>query len=237
MSFEGKTILVTGGSSGIGKAVAQSFIAEGAEAIVFDLKKPGYEVVFHEVDVSKEQQIKKAFQKIKKLDVLVNNAGIYFQASVEEKRQKQLDEILSVNVKGAYLTSKHALPLIKKTRGSIINVSSGLGIAPEPESPAYCITKAALLMLTKCMAQEYASKGVRVNAVLPGPIHTPLLEKAFSSKQEMKEYKKMNPMKKIGSPQDVANVVLFLASEKAGFVTGGFYAVDGGESSSSLFSK
>ena len=155
-----KTALITGGSKGIGKAIAQRFLEEGAKVIIFDVEKPDYEVEFYKVDISKEEEIESALQQIEKLDILVNNAGIYFQASVEKTAKKQLDQVIDVNLKGTFLMCKHGLPLIKKSKGNIINISSGLGIVPEPESPAYCSTKAAIIMLTKCMAQKYASESV-----------------------------------------------------------------------------
>jgi NAD(P)-dependent dehydrogenase (short-subunit alcohol dehydrogenase family) len=237
MKLAGRIALVTGGSSGIGKAIARRFIEEGAKAVIFDIERPDYDAEFFRVDISKEEQIKEAFLRIKRLDILVNNAGIYFQAPVERTANEQLDRIVDVNLKGTYLMCKHAIPLLQKSRGTIINISSGLGVVPEPESPAYCSTKAAIIMLTKCMAQQLASQGVRVNAVLPGPIDTPLLRRSFPSRKAVDEYAKSNPMKRIGRPEEVANVALFLASDEAGYVTGGLYSVDGGESSSSVYSK
>ncbi len=237
MKLRNKTVLITGGSKGIGKAIADRFSEEGAKVIVFDVEKPDHGTEFYQVDVSNEDEIKKAFRRIKKLDILVNNAGIYFHKSVENTDKKELDRIVEVNFKGPYLMCKHALPLIRKSKGSIINISSGVGLVPEPESPAYCSTKSALIMLTKCMAQKYAKESIRVNAILPGPIDTPLFRNAFSSDEEKEEYRKINPMRKIGKPEDVAAVALFLASDETKFVTGGLYSVDGGESSSSSFSK
>jgi len=237
MKLDKKVALITGGSNGIGKAIAQRFLNEGAKVIIFDIVKPDYDVDFYEVDITKEEEIKKAFQEIKHLDIVVNNAGIYFQASVEETSKEQLDKIIDVNFKGAYLISKYALPLIKESKGNIINISSAIGIAPEPGSPAYCATKAAIIMLTKCMAQEYAMEGVRVNVILPGPIDTPLLRRVFSSDEAIHKYAELNPMRRIGEPKDVANLAAFLASNEASYVTGGIYSVDGGESSSSRYSR
>lgn len=237
MKLDKKVALVTGGSNGIGKAIAQRFLDEGAKVIIFDIVKPDYDVDFYQVDITKEEEIQKAFQKIKHLDIVVNNAGIYFQASIEKTSKEQLNKIIDVNFKGAYFISKYALPLVRKGKGNIINISSAIGIAPEPGSPAYCSTKAAIIMLTKCMAQEYATEGVRVNAILPGPIDTPLLRRVLSSDEAIHKYAELNPMRRIGKPQDVANVAAFLASDEASYVTGGIYSVDGGESSSSRYSK
>ncbi|MCK4805913.1 MAG: SDR family oxidoreductase [Candidatus Pacebacteria bacterium] len=230
MKLDKKVALITGGSNGIGKAIAQRFLDEGAKVIIFDIVKPDYDVDFYEVDISNEEQIKKAFQEIKHLDIVVNNAGIYFQASIEETSKEQLDKIIDVNFKGAYLISKYALPLVKKGKGNIINISSVVGIIPDPTSPAYCSTKAALIMLTKCMAREYGIESVRVNAILPGPIDTPLLRRVLFSEELIQKYTALNPMGRIGKPEEVANVAAFLASNEASYVTGGIYSVDGGQS-------
>ena len=237
MKLKNKVALITGGSKGIGKAIAERFIQEGAKIIIFGIEKPNYKAEFYNVDVSNEDQIKKAIKNIEKVDILVNNAGIYFQTPIESTKKEELDRIIDVNLKGGYLMCKHLLPIIRKTKGNIINISSALGVIPEPESAAYCATKAGVIMLTKCMAQQYASEGIRVNCILPGPIDTPLLRSVFSSQQELEEYAKLNPMKKIGKPQDVANVAAFLASDEAGFVTGGLYSVDGGEATSSTYTQ
>lgn len=230
MRLDKKVALVTGGSNGIGKAIAKRFLDEGARVIIFDIVKPDYDVDFYQVDVSNEEQIKKALEKIKHLDIVVNNAGIYFQASVEETSKEQLDKIIDVNFKGAYLISKYAIPLIKKSKGNIINISSVVGIIPDPTSPAYSSTKAALIMLTKCMAREYGVAGVRINAILPGPIDTPLLRRVLFSEEAIQKYAELNPMGRIGKPHEVANVAAFLASDEASYVTGGIYLVDGGQS-------
>lgn len=237
MEFKDKVILVTGGSSGIGAAICDKFYKLGAKVVVLDMKECSKEYKYFNVDIRNEETIKDAVSKLDKIDVLVNCAGVYVQKYVEDTTKEELDFIVDINLKGTYLVTKHCLPLIKKSKGNIINISSGLGIVPELTSPAYCMTKSAIIMLTKCLAQQLAEEHIRVNAVLPGPIETPLLIDTFTNEEEYNEYKELNPMKKIGKPEEVANVVKFLASEEASYVTGGIYAVDGGESSSSLYSK
>jgi len=237
MNFQDKTVLVTGGSSGIGKAICEEFHNKGAKIVVFDLVESDPQYEYYKVDITKEDEIKSALNNISKIDILVNCAGVYIQKYVEDTTTEELDKVIDTNLKGTYLVTKNVLPLIKQSKGNIINISSGLGIAPELTSPAYCMTKSGIIMLTKCLAQQLAQEHVRVNAVLPGPIDTPLLRDSFSTDEEMEEYKNLNPMKKIGTPKDVANVVLFLASDLANYVTGGLYSVDGGESTSSLYSK
>ncbi|MBS3169565.1 SDR family oxidoreductase [Candidatus Woesearchaeota archaeon] len=237
MRLAKKTALVTGGSKGIGEAITKRFLKEGARVIVFDIEKPTFDVEFFKVDISDENQIKEALKKIDKIDVLVNNAGIYFLESVETTSKEQLDTIFDINIKGTYLMCKHFIPLVLKSKGNIINIASALGIVPELSSPAYCSTKAAVIMLTKCLAQEYASKGIRVNSILPGPIDTPLLRNSFKTKEDKKISESKIPMRRIGKPEEVANVAVFLASDEASYVTGGMYSVDGGESTSSVYSK
>lgn len=236
MLLKGKTALITGGSKGIGRAIAERFIREGASVIILDIEKPAFPSEYHEADISKEVDIIRAFSGIPTLDILINNAGVYSLGSLEDTKKEQLDRMVDINLKGTFLVSKHSIPLIRKTKGNIVNVASVLGTTPDPLSAAYCASKAGVVMLTKCMAQQYAGEGIRVNAVLPGPIDTPLLRASFKRKEDAERSAKKNPMKRIGTPEEVANVVLFLASEEAAYVTGGLYSVDGGESSSSVYS-
>lgn len=237
MKLKNKVAIVTGGSSGIGAAIVLRFIREGARVIVFDIRKPDYDVDFYQVDISNEIAIINAIKNIKSADILVNAAGVYFQSSVENTTKEELDRIVDINFKGTYLVCKHIISLLKVTKGNIINIASGLGVVPEPESPAYCSTKAAIIMLTKCLSQEYGKVGIRTNVILPGPIDTPLLRNSFKLEDDAKNSANKNPMRKIGQPEDVANVALFLASDEANYVNGGQYSVDGGESASSVYSK
>lgn len=237
MRFNKKVALITGGSRGIGKAIAQRFLDEGARVIIFDIEKPDYEADFFQVDVTQEEQIQKAFQEIKHLDIVVNNAGTHFSAPVEKTLKEDLDRIIDVNFKGVYLVSKYAIPLIRESKGNIINIASVVGIIPEPGSPAYCSTKAAVIMLTKCMAQEYAAEGIRVNAILPGPVDTPMLRKVLPSEDVFQKFAQASPMKRIGKPKEIADLTAFLASDEASYITSGVYTVDGGESGTSRYSK
>src|SRR3989344_412514 len=148
MHLKNKTALITGGSSDIGRAIARRFIQEGANVIVFGLKKPDYNVKFYKVDVSKGEEIKKAIKNIKKLDILVNNAGINIEGNVKDTKDEELNNIIDINFKGAYLMCKYFLPLLEKNKGNIVNISSIIGVHPEAFSSAYCTTKATLLMLT-----------------------------------------------------------------------------------------
>ncbi len=229
MLLAGKTVLITGASSGIGKAIAQRCIREGAHVIVWGRTKPDLDVVFSKVNVAKETEIQKAAKNLKKVDVLINNASILYLENIEGSTGK-LDETIDTDLKGPYWMCKHLLPLIKKSKGNIINISSIIGVNPAPDVAAYCIAKAGVIMLTKLLAKEYAKDGIRVNAILPGPIDTPMLRSTVNSVKEMHEsYGKSNPMGRIGKPEEIANAVVFLASNEASYINGVLLPVDGGE--------
>jgi dihydroanticapsin dehydrogenase len=167
------------------------------------------------------------------IDILFNNAGVYIGHGYAHELDERLwDKTIDINLKGVFLCSKYALQIMKKNKqGVIVNNASELGIIAEPESPAYCASKAAVIHLTKVMALEYAKDNIRVNCICPGPIDTPLLRKSFKSKEELDNYKKNHTITgRIGKPEEVAKVVLFLASDDASYVTGSAYNVDGGES-------
>lgn len=232
-----KTAVVTGGSSGMGLAISRRLRQDGMNVIVFDVQPPPEEFSFFPVDIRNDEQIKRALAQIETLDILVNNAGIYFEKYLEDTTNDELDKMVDVNIKGTYLVTRNCMDKIKNARGSIVIIASCLGLVPELTSPLYCATKAGLVMLTKCLAQQYADQGVRVNCVLPGPIDTPLLRKSFSGPEDEARCAGRIPMRRIGQPEDIANMVAFLVSEEAGYVTGGAFPVDGGVSSSSLYSK
>ncbi len=237
MNLKGKVAIVTGGSSGIGKAIVNKLDELGAKVIIFDLKRPNEKFEYYKVDITKDEEIKKAMENIERVDILVNNAGIYFEKYLEETTDNDIDNMVDINIKGTFKVTRNVIDKLKQQKGCIINIASCLGLVPELTSPLYCTTKAGIIMFTKCLAQEYAELGIRVNCVLPGPILTELLEKSFIEEEAKKKCSNRIPMRRIGNPDEVANVVGFLASDEASYVTGGIYTVDGGVSTSSIYSK
>jgi len=245
MKLKNKVAIITGGGSGIGKATAILFTEEGCKIVIADvdfksgkeveriIRSKGNEAFFIKTDVANSSEVKnlmdKTVEKYGKLDILFNNAGIYFIKNFEEITEDDWNKTFDINLKGAFLCSKYALPLLKKTKGTIINNASGLGIRPEPESAAYCASKAGLITLTRSMALQYSKNGVRINCVCPGPILTPLLKETLPTKKDLDRCASNMPIKRIGTPEEVAKVVLFLASDDASYVTGATYTVDGGE--------
>lgn len=232
-----KVAVVTGGSSGMGLAISKKLRNMGMHVIVFDKQIPPEDFKFYHVDISNDEEIKAALSHIPHLDIVVNNAGIYFEKYLEDTTNEEIDTMVDINIKGTYLMTRNAIEKIKASKGSIVIIASCLGLVPELSSPLYCTTKAGLIMLTKCLAQQYAELGIRVNCVLPGPINTPLLQNSFPDQEAADRCSDRIPLKRIGEPEDVANMVAFLVSDEAGYITGGAFPVDGGVSSTSMYSK
>lgn len=235
--MKGRVAVVTGGSSGMGLAIAKKLQEKGIKVYILDRQKSPEGFSYFQVDIRSDEEIKNAFSQIPKIDILVNNAGIYFEKYLEDTTNEEIDKMVDINIKGTYMVTRNAIEKIKQSKGSIVTIASCLGVVPELTSPLYCTTKAGLIMFTKCLAQTYADCGVRVNCVLPGPIDTPLLQNSFLDESAKERCASRIPMRRIGSPEDVANMVDFLVSENAEFITGGAFPVDGGVSSSSLYSK
>lgn len=235
--MENKIAVVTGGSSGMGLAISRKLKQMGIQVIVFDVQEPPEEFQYFQVDIRSDAQIKDVLSQIPHIDILVNNAGIYFEKYLEDTTNDEIDKMVDVNIKGTYLMTRDAFPQIKKSKGCIVIIASCLGLVPELTSPLYCTTKAGLVMFTKCLAQQYADCGVRVNCVLPGPIDTPLLQRSFLDEGAAERCANRIPLKRIGRPEDIANMVAFLISDEASYITGGAFPVDGGVSSSSMYSK
>jgi len=232
-----RTAVVTGGSSGMGLAIAKKLKSQGIRVYVLDVQAPPEEFDYFKVDIRKDAEIRQALEQIQRIDILVNNAGVYFEKYLEDTTNEEIDKMVDINIKGTYLMTRNALGKIREAKGCIVTIASCLGIVPELTSPLYCTTKAGLVMLTKCLAQQYATDGVRVNCVLPGPIDTPLLQRSFPDEASAIRCAERIPLRRIGSPEDIASMVAFLVSDEAAYITGGAFPVDGGVSSSSLYSK
>ncbi|HEY2988775.1 MAG TPA: SDR family oxidoreductase [Candidatus Binatia bacterium] len=231
-------ILVTGGESGIGLAICRRFVRDGYRVVIGgkDASKgkraaaalggEGH-AVFMKADVRDEKKVRNLIRQVirlcGRLDVLCNNAGIGKFAAIENASRADWDDVLSVNVGGPFLCTKHALPHLKKSRGSIINIASIAGLAGYARGAAYCASKAALIMLTKVSALEAAAARVRVNCICPGATRTSMIPP-----RELKTLPQRIPLGRIAEPEDVAETAFFLASLAARHITGGVFVVDGG---------
>jgi NAD(P)-dependent dehydrogenase (short-subunit alcohol dehydrogenase family) len=238
-----KTALVTGAASGIGAAVAERFLSAGYQVAFFDIngqaaRATASRIAFGarrevlEGDVSNEQHVKEAVSRtvtdLGSLDVLINNAGIEINGTVVDLSAEQWERQLAVNLRGVFLFSKYSIPEMRRRGGSIINISSVHALVSWPRCAAYDAAKSALIGLTRAMAVDHGGDGIRVNAICPGYIETPLLEQWFARGiANMQEVLKFHPLGRIGKPNDVAEVALFLASDAASFISGTHVTVDG----------
>lgn len=244
MSFEEKVVLVTGGSTGIGAATALHFANAGAKVLITGRSEATLVAsakhhanigwVVADVGRSPARAVEEVRSRHGRLDVLVNNAGIAEVAPLEAASVEHVKRTFDINVHGLIETTRLALPLLRKSKGNVVNVASVLGDEPFANMSVYSASKAAVLALTRSWAQELAADGVRVNAVSPGPIETPIFapEKLHITAQQLEEMGAavlgLVPSKRFGKPEEVANVIAFLASARASYVTGAQYTVGGG---------
>jgi len=243
--FSGKTVIVTGAASGIGLATARQFSGEGAHLVAVDLKSneltqalgdlPPERTVLHAADTSSPDAavaaVTAAVDRFGGVDVLINNAGIIRSGDVEATSEEDFAAVLSVNVGGYFHMAKAAMPELRKTRGSIVMTSSVSGIGGDWGMLAYNTSKGAVTNMVRAMAMDAGEHGVRVNAVNPTFTNTGMTEDS-QDKETLAKFMERIPMKRIGQPEDIAKVMLFLASDEAGFVTGVNLPVDGGLSAS-----
>jgi NAD(P)-dependent dehydrogenase (short-subunit alcohol dehydrogenase family) len=245
--LEGKIALVTGGGGGIGRATALAYAREGAKVAVVDIDiraadevvgaihALGGEAMSIETDVSRSEQVvamvDKVVARFGRLDVAFNNAGIDVEHEpLAKATEETFDRLISVNVKGTWLCMKHEiLQMLAQGGGAIVNTASIGGLIGAPRQPIYGTTKHAVLGMTKAAAVEYGRKGIRINAVCPGVIRTPMMERAVERDPRRKAYiEQAHPIGRVGEPEDIAAAVVFLSSDDASFMIGHSMVVDGG---------
>lgn len=241
MTLEGKVAVVTGGRGGIGRAISQRFVQEGAKVYRCDLSDPETAIedgiIDTVLDVTSETDCADLGARIEdqfgKLDIVVNAAGIEIEKTIEETSLAEWNRIFAVNVTGTFLVSRSLLPLIRKAGGgSIVNFGSYDGFIADPSLAAYCATKGAVHALTKAMACDCGPDNIRVNAVCPGFIDTPMLQSFFGSSGDIESLQQkvrdIHPMRRYGTPQDVAGLVNWLAGDESVYASGQLWVLDGG---------
>ena len=246
MRLEGKVALISGGARGQGAAEAKLFAGEGAKVVFGDvlddqgkqveaeINEAGGEALYIHLDVTREADwvsaVETAVIRYGRLDILVNNAGITIRKNVEDTTEDDWDRIMAVNAKGVFLGTKQAIPAMRRSGGgSIVNMSSTAGLVGSPYSGAsYAATKGAVRLLTKATAIQYAKDGIRCNSVHPGLLETPMTEDILADAAHREERTQRIPLGRIGTAEDIAYGVLYLASDEASFITGSELVIDGG---------
>jgi NAD(P)-dependent dehydrogenase (short-subunit alcohol dehydrogenase family) len=248
MKLENRVVVVTGAASGIGRACAFECAKEGANVIVADINLQGADetvkqivadkgkAAVFETNVSKPESVKQlvdfTIRSFSKIDALINNAAIQVNKTIEDISFEEWNLQMSINVGGIFLCSKYFLPYLRVTKGSIVNMSSVNGFFVEPRCAGYCTTKAAIIGLTKAMAIDHGHEGVRVNCICPGYIDAGLAEGYFQSQPDPAKARieagKLHALWRIGRPEEVARVAVFLTGDDASFMTGASVVVDGG---------
>ena len=245
-TFEGKVVLVTGGTSGIGKATAIAFARAGAKVVltgrrekegaqvVAEIQKLGGDAAFVRADVAKDGDVKKmvdfTVDKFGKIDVAFNNAGVEWKGPLDQATEAEYRRIFDINVWGVLNSMRHEIPaMLKNGGGAIVNTSSALGHVGLPETSVYIASKHAVEGLTKAVALEFAKQNIRINAVAPAVVATEMVDRFAGKEGEMRDYlASLHPVGRIGAAEEIAAAVLYLASDAAKFTTGTSLVVDGG---------
>ncbi len=245
MRLQGKVALISGAARGMGEAEARLFALEGASVVLGDvlvqegrraaseIAAAGAEAVFVKLDVTGETDwesaVGESVTRFGRLDVLVNNAGVYLRGPVHETSLEGWDRVMDVNAKGAFLGTRAAIPAMKESGGgSIVNIASFNALVGTTTSAAYNASKAALRLLTKSTAVQYAEDGIRANAIHPGPTDTAMFLTGFPDEEAIEQRRALVPLGRIGTPEDVAYGALFLASDESSYMTGSDLVIDGG---------
>jgi len=246
--LSGKVALITGGGTGIGRACALQFSREGAKvavagrrreplaAVVAEIQAAGGQALSASCDVAKSEQVERTIREVVAqfgaLHVLVNNAGILHVGSVEETSEAEWDRLVDVDLKGVFLVSRAALPELRKSGGAIVNIGSVLGLVGMKKRAAYAAAKGGVTMLTKAMALDHAQEGIRVNCICPAIVETDLVQTILSQAPDRVAAVRLRtaqiPLGRMGKPEDVAALAVFLASEESSWLTGAAIALDGG---------
>lgn len=241
--LQGKRAFITGGASGLGEAIARRYVAEGASVVIADIDEGtgsalvgelGEAARFVRLDVSDEASWLAALDTCDAIDVLVNNAGITTLGSIEEVTLDMLRHEFDIDVAGVFLGCKHALPKLLPHGGSIINMSSMAGVRAQGHLVAYNAAKGAVTMMTKSCALHFAEKGypIRCNSVHPGAIHTPIIDKVLAQSEDpdalYQSFVETHPVGRLGKPEEIAAIAVYLASDESAFATGAEFRIDGG---------
>lgn len=239
MELDDDVVIVTGGSTGIGRAAVERLIDEGAEVAIFDINDEEGEETAKELDCSYyhcdvsdpdevKEQVDTVVDDLGRLDCIVNNAGIGRATKLEDLEDEEWDQVMSVNLDGVMHGSRAALPHLKETGGSIINIASIYGLVAGPGSTAYAASKGGVVNFTRTVATDYAAEGVRCNAVCPGFVRTPMTDDFLEDDEFYNFVRTETPMARVAEPHEIASVIAFLASDDASYITGAAVPVDGG---------